>query len=126
MAHQCVHCGKVYEAGANEILQGCVCGGKLFFYFKPEQAAKARRGFEKLTADDKKEILQDVRDLTGTEHDDPVVLDLESINILAPGKYQLNLVSLFKKLPVVYKLEEGKYEIDLAAHITKNSQKRKR
>jgi len=45
----------------------------------------------------------------------PIVLDLESIKIRKPGKFELDLVNLFnKKQPLVYKLEEGKYVIDLA------------
>lgn len=46
--------------------------------------------------------------------DIPVVLEMESINILKPGKYELDLVNLFKsKHPVIYKLDDGKYVIDL-------------
>ena len=45
----------------------------------------------------------------------PVVLDLETINILEPGKYELDLVDMFKGKPLVYRLEEGKYVIDIAS-----------
>ena len=45
--------------------------------------------------------------------DRPVVLDIEAIRILQPGKYELDLVHLFKKDPLIIKLEEGKYVIDL-------------
>ena len=62
----------------------------------------------------KNQVEKDVKDLIGVEEPDkPVVLDLESIRILKPGKYELDLVHLFKKDPLVFKLEEGKYIIDL-------------
>jgi len=54
----------------------------------------------------------------------PVILDLESIKVLKPGKYEIDVVNLFsKKRPLIYKLEEGKYIIDLASSIKVNSDK---
>jgi predicted nucleic acid-binding Zn-ribbon protein len=38
---------------------------------------------------------------------------MEAIRILKPGKYELDLVHLFKNDPLVYKVGEGKYIIDL-------------
>ena len=49
------------------------------------------------------------------DDDKPIILDIESIHILKPGKYELDLVDLFKGKPLVYKLEEGKYVIDIAS-----------
>ena len=68
-----------------------------------------------LSKKEKKQIEQDVFDLLGTQidRDKPVILDLEAIKILKPGKYELDLVHLFKNEPLIYKLEEGKYMIDL-------------
>jgi predicted nucleic acid-binding Zn-ribbon protein len=48
------------------------------------------------------------------DKDNPVVLDFESIRVLKPGQYELDLVSMFKKEPVIFRLEEGKYMIDIA------------
>ena len=36
MPHQCVRCNAFFEDGADEILKGCSCGGKLFFFVKKE------------------------------------------------------------------------------------------
>jgi predicted nucleic acid-binding Zn-ribbon protein len=41
------------------------------------------------------------------------VLDLEAIRVKKPGQYELDLVHLFKGEPLVFKLEDGKYMIDL-------------
>ncbi|OGM01616.1 hypothetical protein A3K72_01550 [Candidatus Woesearchaeota archaeon RBG_13_36_6] len=115
MPHQCVRCNTLYEDGSQEILHGCKCGGKLFFYIKEERLKELKESTVKLTKQEKKQIENDAFDLVGVAHDTekPVILDLESIRILKPGKYELDLVQLFKKQPLIYRLEEGKYVIDL-------------
>ena len=46
----------------------------------------------------------------------PVILDLESIRALGEGKFEIDVSNLFdRKRPLIYKMEEGKYIIDLAA-----------
>lgn len=114
MPHQCVRCGTFYDDGANEILQGCSCGSKLFFFVKKSALEKKEKPVD-LTVQDRKQIEKDVYEIIGDEVDTakPVILDIESIRILKPGKYELDLVNLFKKDPLIYRLEEGKYVIDL-------------
>jgi len=69
-----------------------------------------------LTPKDRKEIEYDIKELIGEEDiDKPVILDIESIRVLKPGQYEIDLVDLFRGKPLVYKLEEGKYVIDLAS-----------
>ncbi|PIY60405.1 hypothetical protein COY95_01945 [Candidatus Woesearchaeota archaeon CG_4_10_14_0_8_um_filter_47_5] len=118
MPHQCVRCNTFYPDGAKEILSGCTCGGRLFFFIKKEkyEAMQKEQPAYSLSHEEKRQIESDVYDLLGTSIDPekPVILDLESIRILKPGKYELDLVRLFKKKhPLVYRLEEGKYIIDL-------------
>ena len=64
---------------------------------------------------EKEQIEKDVFDLVGSdiEKDKPVILDLEAIRILEPGRYELDLIHLFKGEPLIFKLEEGKYMIDI-------------
>jgi uncharacterized protein len=115
MPHQCVRCNTFYEDGAEEILKGCPCGGKLFFYIKKEKLDKIRDMTLELSDTEKEQIESDVKDIVGeqSEDDQPVVLDMEAIRILKPGKYELDLVHLFKKDPLIYKVGEGKYLIDI-------------
>ncbi len=115
MPHQCVRCGKFYDDGAEEILKGCPCGGRLFFYINKKKLEESKNIVTDLTPQEKNEIEKDVFDLIGIEKgvEKPVVLDLESIRIIKPGKYELDIVNLFRKRPLIYKLEEGKYLIDL-------------
>lgn len=117
MPHQCVRCNNMYDDGSSEILNGCNCGGKLFFYVKKEALEKKQMQL-KLSTEEQQQIEKDVCDIIGVDKDDlehPVVLDLETIQIMQSGKFHIDLVKLFnKKNPLVYKLEEGKYVIDLA------------
>ena len=121
MPHQCVRCSTFYDDGAKEILEGCSCGSRMFFFVKKEKLDAVKKAAEsiKLTDDDKKQIEDDIYDLIGSqiEHDLPVILDFESIRILKPGQYEIDLVRLFKEEPLVFKLEDGKYMVDLAKSI---------
>ena len=124
MPHQCVHCGKLYEDACPELLKGCICGSKFFFYIKQVQYEKMKQEKEApivLDIQDKKQVEQDVREIIGIKEQEPVILDLESIKVLEPGKFQIDVVNLFtKKRPIIYKLEEGKYIIDLASSLKIN------
>jgi len=117
MPHQCVHCGRIIEAGSKEILEGCEsCKGKFFFYIRDEQVPKIEEKKIEIefTEPDKKQVEQDVRNILGIEDDSkPVILDLESVRVLKPGKFEIDVVSLLNRKPIVFKLEEGKYIIDL-------------
>lgn len=114
MPHQCVKCGTMYDDGSTEILQGCKCSGKLFFYIK-KSALERKEEIINLSKKDKEQIEKDIYDIIGTQIDKEktIVLDIETINILKPGKYEIDLVNLFKKQPLIYKLADGKYMIDL-------------
>ena len=126
--HQCVKCGVLHGDASSAILKGCTsCGGKLFFFVKEGDIKRARERTQELSKKDKVQIEQDVYDIigSGADKDLPVVLDFESINIIAPGKYELDLVNLFKKKqPLIYKLEDGKYMIDLIETFKKFNMKK--
>jgi predicted nucleic acid-binding Zn-ribbon protein len=122
-----VRCNTFYEDGATEILKGCSCGGRLFFFIKKERLDEVRKMQEKvkLTVKEKEQIEQDVFDLVGSEidRDQPVVLDIEAIRVLKPGQYEVDLVHLFKNEPLIFKLEDGKYMIDLVESFEKYRRK---
>ena len=125
MPHQCVRCGKLYEDGSKELLSGCSCGGRFFFFIRKKQLEETRKITVHLTKSEKEQIEKDVMDIVGSVEDDqPVVLDLENIRVLKPGKYELDIVELFKNKPLVYKMGEGTYVIDLAASFEKKTKKK--
>ncbi|SRR3989344_1463205 len=115
MPHQCVRCSALYQDGAEEILKGCSCGARLFFYIKKKDIDHGKELLTNLSDDDKKNIEKDITEILNIKLDvnAPVVLDIEAIRVIKPGKYELDLVHLFKKDPLIIKLEEGKYIIDL-------------
>lgn len=127
MSHQCVHCGKIYPTASKELLQGCPCGSHFFYFVKQEHLEKLKEETSQLTSDDKEDMEEDIRELIGVKDDEikPVVLDFESIYIPEPGKFEIDLVNLFRKKPLVYKFEEGKYVIDLTSSFDFSHKKEK-
>lgn len=124
MPHQCTKCGQMYPDAAKELLNGCECGSRFFYYIKQERADQlnkdAQQAMVELEKADKVQIEKDIREITGLddEPEKPVILDLESVRVLKPGKFEIDIVNLFnKKRPLIYKLEEGKYVIDLSSSI---------
>lgn len=117
MPHQCVRCSKIYPDGSQELLKGCECGGRFFFYIKKGSLKEAQKLTKNLSMQEKKQMEQDVLEIIGEkiDEDKPIILDLETIKILTPGKYELDLVDIFKGRPLVYKLEDGKYFIDIVS-----------
>jgi len=74
-----------------------------------------------LKAEEKEKVESDVREMIGVEEEQPVILDLESVRVLGPGKFEIDVVNLFKKgRPIVYKLQEGKYIIDIGSMLKKS------
>ena len=140
MPHHCVRCSRVYEDGSKVVLTGCQCGGRFFFFVKKKEDLAV---VEKLTADltsqqkldiehtvkeqihdlevsmtteEKAEAERDALEMVGDEEDEnPIVLDLESVRVLKPGTFGLNLPRIFQKQPLIYRLEEGKYVLDIAS-----------
>ncbi len=117
MAHQCVRCKRILPQANKELLEGCAeCGGRFFFYIRDEYLEKVREEPIEIPEKERDKIEKDVRDMAGiTDDEAPVILDFESVRAVGPGKYEIDVVNLFRKdRPLVYKLEDGKYIIDLS------------
>jgi predicted nucleic acid-binding Zn-ribbon protein len=118
MPHQCVRCSRIIPSGSKELLEGCSnCGSHFFFYIKDEQLKEMKENRIEIPEKERETIEKDIREIAGiTEEDTPVILDLESVRVAGSGKFEIDIVNLFsKKRPLIYKLEEGKYIIDLAS-----------
>lgn len=121
--HQCVKCSNLIPAGSREILEGCrKCGAHFFFYIRDDQVKKMQERMIEIPEKEKGKIEEDIREMAGiTDDQAPVILDIESIRITGDGKFELDIVKLFSKdRPLIYKLEEGKYIIDLASILERN------
>ena len=121
-----MRCSRILPQASEELLKGCAdCGSHFFFYIREEQLAKAKEDPIVIPEVQRKEIEKDVREIVGIEKEDqPVILDLESVRITSPGKFEIDVVNLFNEgRPLIYKLEEGKYLIDLATTLGKYTKK---
>ena len=123
MPHQCVHCSRIISAGSKELLEGCEsCKGHFFFYIRDEQLEKIKEKPIEIPQEDKKAVEKDIREMAGIiEENAPVILDIESVRVTGTGKFEIDIVNLLiKDRPLIYKLEEGKYIIDLASTLKQN------
>lgn len=117
MPHKCVVCGKIYGDKDPRVVRGCSdCGSRFFYYIKREKLKKlGPEDFPKLSKEEALEIEEDIRDVIGEEKPElPIVLDFETVIVPKPGKYLIDLTKLFKKRPIIYRIEEGKYIIDFS------------
>ena len=122
MPHQCVKCSRIIPMGNKELLEGCAnCGSHFFFYIRDEQLQAIKEKPIEIPEEEKKTIEKDIREMAGIiDEDAPVILDLESVRVTGEGKFEIDIVNLFnKERPLIYKLEEGKYIIDLASTLHK-------
>lgn len=104
------------------MLEGCKeCKGHFFFYIRDDQIEKTKEIIV-IPEEEKKQVEKDIREMAGiTDEQVPVILDIESVRVTGAGKFELDLTKLFSKdRPLIYKLEEGKYIIDLASTLRIN------
>ncbi|MAG01964.1 hypothetical protein CMI42_01390 [Candidatus Pacearchaeota archaeon] len=132
MPHQCTKCSEVYPDASENLLKGCPCGSRFFYYIRQEKYDELQEDLKSVMQEldhaDKDQIEKDIRELTGlTEKpDEPVILDLESVRVLQPGKFEIDIVNLFdKNRPLIYKLGEGKYVIDISSSMKVDKDKEK-
>jgi len=110
-------CGKIHPDDAPYLMEGCdECGNKFFFYVREEHVDQMEEETKDLSRKEIEEIEQDVRDIIPDESkkEDTVVLDLEAIRIIKPGKYVIDVTNLFNQRPIVIRVGSGRYEIDLS------------
>jgi len=123
MPHQCVHCKRIIPLGSKELIEGCQeCKGHFFFYIREEQLEKIKETPIEIPEKEKVQVEKDIREIAGiTNEQAPVILDIESVRTIGSGKFEIDLANLFRKdRPLIYKLEEGKYIIDLATTLKRS------
>jgi len=115
MPHKCTKCEEIFRSGDKRILSGCPKCGWNKFLFISEEAAKAElfeKNEEEISAEfDKieKKLRQETIPEESDENDEDRV---ESVRILGPGMYELNIKTLLERKEIVMALkEEGKYVI---------------
>ena len=122
MPNKCTVCGKVHEDNAKYLMKGCdKCGSKFFFYVRKESLQRAEEDIKKLSKQEIEEIEHDIRDIIpeDVKEDETVILDVEAIRVIRPGKYRIDVTNLFSQRPLVIRVGPGKYELDLTTLMTK-------
>lgn len=144
MPHRCTRCGTIFEDGDSVILSGCPsCGWNKFLYVKqgpegfenPGRAAleeqkldleasldEVVRNIDEALASDEKEKEQKSENETKTDEE-----RVESVRILGPGSYELNLDSLLERKELVMAIrEEGSYALHLPSVFNQQKKNKKR
>ncbi|WP_292462051.1 Zn-ribbon domain-containing protein [Methanolobus sp.] len=145
MPHKCTRCESIFDDGAPVILSGCPsCGWNKFLYVKEEEKERAEkeasegdkgeagRGTEHHTVIDESsghkpedkpagKIIREIDEIIGPEKKDRSISEdegerVESVRILGPGSYELNLESLFDRKEIVMAIkEDGTYALHLSS-----------
>lgn len=107
MAHRCTKCGKLYPTGDMRLLQGCECGNNKFLYVPDERGPKEP---EKVEEEIRKEFTE---------------MGIETVRIISPGKYEINIERLLQGEGIVIALQEdGRYVIHLPSLLKKRRSKK--
>ena len=141
MPHKCTRCENVFEDGAAVILDGCPnCGWNKFLYVGEMPSAPSPEDKESLDSDVAEVInetgktseetepsehapadkfIREIDEILGIDHQERSVTEddgerVESVRILGPGSYELNLDSLLGRKEIVMAIkEDGTYAVDL-------------
>jgi predicted nucleic acid-binding Zn-ribbon protein len=122
MPHRCVKCGKEYKEASFAVLKGCEqCGGKKFLFIRVQPDSRGSKPPEK--------VEHGGRDVPaspdpGDRHPEPEKSGLntpvergdrvESVRIIAPGTYELNIAKMAESDErVVATGSDGSYMVDL-------------
>ena len=128
MPHKCTKCGREYEDGSTEILRGCgSCGGKKFLYVRKEELHRdmlEEKSVEEIATGKPEEILEvKTEPEKGVEMYDRV----ETIRIVGPGTYELNLEKMAEGDERIISVgKEGVYNIDLLSFTKDEKDKKKK
>lgn len=106
--HRCMNCGKKYEDGSDELIQGCECGSSLFMY-EGESEEISEQEAEEVTEKMEKAIAEGVNEADNIKFE----FDLDSIRVEQEGVYRINVSRLLKEIPLVIRKSEGTYHIHL-------------
>ena len=124
MPHRCTKCGRIYPDGDKRILKGCECGNNKFIYVPKEKKLKEAEKVKevkgeplKVKAGREKEVEKRVIDAES----------VESVKILNPGTYEINLEKIFSREEIIIALQEdGRYAIHLPSLVGKLEKKLER
>jgi len=137
MPHKCTRCESIFKDGAAIILNGCPkCGWNKFLYVRDDSPAPGPAAKIEIAANtvqispEASNFIREVDEILGIKEEktelkiknEPKAENtakevgdrIESIRILSPGQYELNLESLLERKEIVMALkEDGTYIVNL-------------
>jgi hypothetical protein len=125
MPHKCTKCGREFKDGSTEILKGCPsCGSKKFLYIREEHRHRdvlEEKTITEIAKESKEEVLELV---DAPEKGGDVRGRVESIRILSPGSYELNLKKLAESGDMVVGIgKDASYMVDISSMGKKEEKK---
>jgi len=128
MPHKCVRCGREYREASPTILAGChSCGGRKFLYVRDEE--RNRDVLENVPLDAiVQEKASEILEVPSDEHIARIHREkVESITIVSPGTYELNIEKLAQSDERVVGIgHEGNYIVDLLSMVKKKGKEKKK
>ncbi|MDO8841010.1 Zn-ribbon domain-containing protein [Methanocalculus sp.] len=128
MPHKCTQCGREFRDGSTEILRGCPsCDGKKFLYVS-ERVRHKDVLEDKTIQEIALETNEPVLEVKTPEKKHADIYDrVESVRIVGPGSYELNIEKLAKSDERVIGVgKDGSYVVDLISMSKKKDRKTKR
>ena len=101
MPHKCTKCGKEYADGDARLLQGCECGNNKFLYVPKIKRKKIEKSVKR-----------------------EAVMGIESVRIISPGRYEINLEKILSRNEIIIALrEDGRYILHLPSLLKRKDKK---
>jgi predicted nucleic acid-binding Zn-ribbon protein len=127
MPHKCTKCGREFKEGSTEILKGCPsCGGKKFLFVREAERHRdvlEEKSIDVIVEETPEEVLEVKPE--PKKHVEPYER-VESIRVLKPGSYELNIEKLAQSDELVVKLGKNeKYVVDILSMAKSKKGKRK-
>ncbi len=123
MPHKCARCGTIYDDNSPELINGCSCGARVFLYLKERPGRSEEDTIEELKikeigGEDLKRLDREFgMDLEKTGR--TIHLDLENLHQIDKGRYRIDIKSLMKGDPLIMKVGDGVYYIDIIDAMSK-------
>ena len=148
MPHKCTRCESIFIDGASVILSGCPnCGWNKFLYVKDEEVEQSasedaettetqeqhvidETSHKEADGEPSESIVREIDDILGVDIYETSVTEeegerVESVRILGPGSYELNLDSLLDRKEIVMAIkEDGAYALHLGSVFKDNKDKK--
>ncbi|MCJ7450648.1 MAG: hypothetical protein MUP58_02810 [Candidatus Nanohaloarchaeota archaeon QJJ-9] len=125
MPHRCLNCGREYEKGDEELLEGCECGSTLFIFEKKpgEKDEEKLKDTKETVMEEIDNYLSSIKNNEEGAGDTNIRFDLQSIRVLEEGVYEIDLKKLLDNVPLIVEVKESSYYLHLPSVFTEGDEK---